>query len=326
MYLESPTIVKVEISFGNDILVKDYTAKLVKSLLISGNPNLKDVFARRESLPPKPIHITPLYTYSIDRSSEEKRERKVEAVYSRIVPRGSSARPPTVDEIRPVRIEAGRRYFFYVGTNIALLNEVLLGLSNIDGFVFGRERVFVDQLSYEIRYVDVERNSEEILETLKTAREKRMRVVFNSPTLLKDPLVVMRRRKRKLLLPLPEAILSTPLLMVLIDKGMVRKSIFMRCMIYVKSILDIPYTALKTINLVWYVYDNEVLPAMIGYIKYFIDYQTLQYAQSVMEIKCGLDFMELLSKTTILAQVYGVGDGRATGFGHVTIKINKTRK
>jgi len=322
VYLENPVIIKVNVSFRNDLRIKDYTAKLVKSLLISGNPSLKEIFAKGESLSPKPIHITPLYTYNVDRNSERKQEEKIEAIYSRFIPKKSVAKPPKINKLKPVKIEAGRKYFFYIGTNMKLLNDVLLGLYDINRFIFGKETVDIDQLSYEIRYVDVEKESEEILEILETAKENYMKVVFNSPTLLKDPLVVMRRKKKKLLLPLPEAILSTPFLMVLIDRGKVRRNIFIRCMRYVKSIFDIPYTTLKTINLVWYVYDNEVLPAMIGYVKYFIDYQILQYAQSVMEMKYGLDFMELLSKVTVLAQVYGVGDGRATGFGHVTIKMN----
>jgi len=60
---------------------------------------------------------------------------------------------------------------------------------------------------------------------------------------------------------------------------------------------------------------------MIGYVKYFIDYQVLQYVQSIMEMKYGLDFIKLLSRTLVLAQIYGVGDGRATGFGHVSFEI-----
>jgi len=225
--------------------------------------------------------------------------------------------------LKPVRIEAGKKYFFYIGTSMSLLNDVLIGLSNVGEYTFGKSTVYIDSLSYEIHYIDVDKESERIASLMEGQGEgvTSIKVTFESPTLLKDPLVIMRRKKKKLLLPLPEAILSVPFLMVLIDKGRTRRSIFLRCMRYVKSIFDIPYTVLKTVNLVWYVYDNEVLPAMIGYIKYFVDNQVLRYAQSIMETEYGLDFIEVLSKTIVLAQVYGVGDGRATEFGHVSFEI-----
>jgi len=323
-----PIVIKVQVVFERDIFIKDYTAKLVKSLLISGNPRLEEVFARGKNLPPKPIHITPLYTTSLSKDGKKKRE----TVYTKYIPKDSTAKPPKVSRLRPVRIETGKTYFFYIGTNLSLLSDVLLGLSNIGKFVFGKWVVDVENISYEIHYIDLEKESEEITNILlknigRNNKERlQVKIVFESPTLLKDPLAIMRKKKKKLLLPLPEAIFSVPMFMMLIDKGRFRSSVFLRCMRYLKSVFDIPYTVLKTVNLVWYVYDNEVLPAMIGYVKYFVDNQILQYVQSITKMKYNLDFMEILSKSIILAQVYGVGDGRATGFGHITIKMNTIQR
>jgi hypothetical protein len=316
MYMENPVVIKASVTFERDLYVKDYTAKLVKSLLISGNPELGELFSRAMAFPPKPIHLTPLYTHRIGR---ENQKRYIEPVYAKYIPSKPIAKPPDVNKLRPVRIEAGKEYFFYIGTNIKLMDNILLSLSNVNKFIFGNDVVAINQLRYEIEYVNVEKKAEEIRSILEASNKGYMKVIFNAPTLLKDPLVITRRKKRKLLLPLPEAVLSTSFFMTLIDMGRVRSSFFITCMRYIKSIFDIPYTVLKTINLVWYVYDNELLPALIGYVKYYIDSQLLRRIQKVVEMKHNLDFTDLLSKSMVLAQIYGSGDGRATGFGHVSI-------
>jgi len=312
MKYSQPAVIKVQVDFKQDIIVKDYTAKLVKSILIMGNPKLKEIFSKGKDLPPKPIHITPLYVES---------EHGIKAVYTKMIPKGSTARPPKFDELKSTKIKAEKKYFFYIGISLSLLKDVLLGLSNIGRFQFGKEIVDIDSIGYEIEYIDMEKESERVRKVLETEAGKSLKITFMSPTLLKDPLTIMRKKKKKLLLPLPEAIFCIPFFMILLDKGRLRRSIFLRCMRYVKSVFDIPYTALKTVNLAWYVYNNEVLPAMVGYVKYFIDKEVLRHAQHIMEMKYGLDFIELLSKVIVLAQVYGVGDGRATGFGHISIEI-----
>ncbi|MCS7139563.1 MAG: CRISPR system precrRNA processing endoribonuclease RAMP protein Cas6 [Candidatus Nezhaarchaeota archaeon] len=312
MYLEGPVRIKVTISFKRDFFVKDYTAKLVKSLLMASNPRLEEVFSPK-SFPPKPIHITPLYALGAGGG--------IEAIYAKSIA-DVMARPLRPSHVRPVRIRSDREYFFYIGCSLGLLEGILSGLMSPVRFSFGSEVLDVKELGYDVLHVDVERESREIAEALGRDGRKEVKVTFTSPTLLKDPLAVMRWRKKKLMLPIPEAVLATPIFMVLHDKGKLRKSIFHRLMIYVKSTFDIPYTALKTTNLVWYVYDNKALPALIGYVKYFIDDQALHRAQFVSESRYGLDFVESLSEAIVLARTYGVGDSRSAGFGHVTIDLS----
>jgi hypothetical protein len=316
VYIENPVVVKATVTFKQDLVVKDYTAKLVKTLLIAGNPELGEVFNRSSSIP-KPLHITPLYTYRQGRGGG-----KLESVYAKLISRDSDARPPSVDRIKPVRLKAGWEYFFYVGANSSLASSVLLALSNVDRFVFGNELVGIDKLQYEVEYVDVEREAKGIRGFLESPGEGCVKVVFASPTLLKDPLAVSRQRKKKVFMPLPEAVLSTPIYMLLADTGRLRQSVFRRLTLYVKSVLDTPYTALKSVNIVWYVYDNKPLPALIGYVKYYLDADALCKAQRVMEAKHRLDFTDILAKAITLARIYGVGDGRATGFGHTSILIS----
>jgi len=62
------------------------------------------------------------------------------------------------------------------------------------------------------------------------------------------------------------------------------------------------------------------VPGLIGYTKYFIDKQALTTAMN-NSAKHSIDIVNMLSKALALAKVYGVGTGRATGFGHISIQI-----
>jgi len=285
--------------------------------MVSGNPKLETLFSRGKGTVPKPIHITPLY---VVKNSDER------AYYCGKVAKGSAAKPPKLSELRPIRIEPNTPYRFYVGTSLELLDDVLLGLSNVGAFRFGNYLVYVSDITYEIKYVDLEREAEVIKkELIKSIYDKNvkmtLKVVFSSPTLLKDPLSLGRGRKRKSFLPLPESVFSTSFLMLLIESGKFKVSTYLRCMRYVKSVFDIPYTALKTVNIAWYVYNNKPLPALIGYVKYFIDPKVLDRANKITSVKYGIDLTDYISKSIILTKTYGIGDGRAAGFGHTKITI-----
>ena len=298
-----PVKIEVSLKTATTIRIPVYTAKLVKTLLINGNPELEALFSKEKTFPPKPFHITPLY-------------KGVRALYPHVVAKGRDARPPT-KVFKPVVVKAGEEYIFYIGCTLDLLKDILSSLMVIDEFEFKGEKVVVSHLSYRVQEVDVKREVEALTNSFLHA--KKLKVTFLSPSLFKDPLVLMRKKKKKLLLPLPEAVLSVPLLMTLISRGIYRTSLYLRAIRYLKSVLDIPYTVLKTVNLVWYVYDNNPLPALIGYVIYFVDYEMLNHVQMMMSMKYGLDFLELFAKAMVLAQVYGVGDGRTAGFGHVSI-------
>ena len=137
-------IINVQVVFGESSYVKDYTAKLVKTLLINGNPKLEEIFSKGKDLPPKPIHITPLYTTTTFKGGK----RRMKAVYTKFIPSSSTAKPPGLNKLKPVRIEAGKKYFFYIGTSMSLLNDVLIGLSNVGEYTFGKSTVYIDSLSY----------------------------------------------------------------------------------------------------------------------------------------------------------------------------------
>ncbi|RLE77837.1 MAG: hypothetical protein DRJ52_11005 [Thermoprotei archaeon] len=319
VFYKPAAVITVRIKFARSFTIKDYTSKLVKTSLIQADSKLEDIFAKGRDLPPKPIHITPLYTI------EKKRGKR--AIYAHVIAKGSTAKPPSVENIKPVTIKANKNYVFYIGSSVALLDTILSALLNLGTVVFGQEIVEISDVDYTVNYIDVDKESEKIKNKLEEICDKKeestskLKIVFESPTVLKDPLVIRRKKKKKILLPLPEAILSTPLLMTLVQRGLYKKTLFLRLSRYIKSIFDIPYTALKTVNLTWYVYNNKPLPALIGYIAYFIDCSILNHAQARINIKYRLNLLNLLSEAIVLAQVYGVGNGRAAGFGHISIRL-----
>jgi len=307
LYLENPVQVKVHVSFSRDFVVKDYTGKLVKSLLISGHPPLEKVFARGAGFPPKPIHVSPLYTDT---------EKGVRAVYSRWVAKDLMVRgPASAADVRPVRLTAERMYFFYVGTSAELLGKVLAALAEVSRFTFGHVEVEVSRLSYEVSYVNVEREAEETRKAIESTGQ--LKVVFESPTLLRDPLALYGSRF-KLLIPLPEAVLATPLMMYLLDTGRYRRSLLIKLAIYIRSALSIPYSAMGTTRVVWYVYNGKLLPAMIGYAKYHVNPDAVARSSAKLLSKYSLDLLDCIAKAVALSKVYGAGGGRASGFGHIS--------
>jgi len=76
------------------------------------------------------------------------------------------------------------------------------------------------------------------------------------------------------------------------------------------AVLQETHSALETVKRVFYIYRGKPLPGLFGYIKYRIN-------QDILTPEANI----LLSNTILHAQIMGIGSGRATGFGHVKIKI-----
>jgi len=311
VHILNPVSIKVRIVFENDFLIKDYTSKLVKSILISGSKTLEEIFTK-EKWEPKPIHITPLFKIEGSKKS---------AVYTRYIPSKETASPGGIlERLKPIKIYGGVEYVFYIGTPLDLENEFLNSLAGVDRVLFGKEHVVVKRVMIEKEYIDLQEESVKLSEKLVSRDVDSIKIIFESPAMLKDPLVVHRERKKKIFYPLPEAVLSTPIYMILVSQGRLRKSVYIKVLRYIKTIFDTPYTTLKTVNIAWLVYNNKLVPGLIGYTKYFIDKQALTMAMN-NSAKYNIDILDMLSKALALAKVYGVGTGRATGFGHISIQI-----
>jgi hypothetical protein len=309
--MEGPTQIKVFVKFSKSFKVMDYTGKFVKSLLISGCPHIEEVFAKASSFPPKPIHISPLYIHT---------EKGIRAVYPRWVPKGYIVKEVvSTAQVKPILIESGRTYFFYVGTSAGLLEKVLQALAGVDRFTFGHFKIAIDDLRYEVDYLDVNKEADKVRKALEDSNY--LKVVFSSPTLLRDPLALYKSKFR-VLIPLPEAVLATPLLMYLLDLGRYRRTLLLKLALFIRSALNLPYSTMETARTVWYVYDNKLLPAMIGYAKYYPNADVIARISTKVQSRYNLDFLDAISKAIALSKVYGLGSGRAAGFGHVSWEVS----
>ncbi|MEM1925013.1 MAG: CRISPR system precrRNA processing endoribonuclease RAMP protein Cas6 [Pyrobaculum sp.] len=270
-----------------------FTGKLVKSMLIGGNLKLKPFFEKASGGSPKLIHITPLYIEKVENGKP-----RTKCIHSLRYVNGSS------------------KYSFYVGfieTTTAVsptYNDVYNAILNLSGRKrFGTSVFNVELISVES--IDVVREAKKAVSDL--ARFGKIRVVFASPTLLRDP---FRIGKHKSLTPTPMNVFSTPVYVNLYLTGKLKQKNLIRTLIILHRLLNEPYSIHKTIKVIRLKYeeDKNPIPALIGYInlylnKHYLDLYTVK----------GMNTEALLEETFTTALTLGIGTSRATGFGHTKI-------
>lgn len=265
-----------------------FTGKLVKSLIIDANPALKRFFEKASGSSPKLIHVTPLYVES----------GKVRCVHSLNSVNGRG------------------RYTFYVGfieSEIAdspSFDSIYNAVLDISGRHRFKDRILdVELLSVEL--VNVNDNARIIVSSL--AKTGKLRVVFASPTLLRDPL---RAGKHKSLTPTPMNIFSTPVYVNLYLSGRLRQKSFIRTLVMLHRLLNEPYSIHRTAKVVKIRYDGgkNPIPALIGYVNLFLNRG--YYEQYTAR---GINIESLLQETLATMLAIGTGTSRATGFGHIAL-------
>ncbi|ADG91071.1 hypothetical protein Tagg_0798 [Thermosphaera aggregans DSM 11486] len=276
-----------------------FTSKLVKTMLIRGDPSLASVFEPRAGDPPKPVHTTPLF--SVDENG------RLRCVYS-YVRCGQSSTAKCSGRVEPVRLEG--RYHFYLGfsTSVLELDRVLAALDKGAGcFEFAGKQVCVslDAINVADPSATASKIAEKVLET------GRVKITLASPAMLRDP---FKRAKHKALIPTVMNLFSTPLYTMLVEKGLYGFKAFRRQIVMLHRVFNEPYTVLKTVNLKWVVYKKKPEPTLTGYVNLYVNKHYLErYSEQ-------LDMKEYLAELTAHAITLGVGVGRATGFGHVFVE------
>lgn len=264
-----------------------FTGKLVKSLLIDGNPALRRFFEKTAGAAPKLVHVTPLYVES----------SKVRCVHYF----GD--------------VTGNIRYAFYVGFIEAdnydspRFDDVYRALVNVNGrHRFRDSHLDVELLSVES--IDVNRASERVVSDL--LRTGKVRVVFASPTLLRDP---FRRGKHKSLVPTPMNIFSTPVYVNLYLSGRLRQRLFIKALLVLHRLLNEPHSAFRTTRIIKVKYDDgkNPIPALIGYVNLYLNRSYHEHYATK-----GLSVESLLRETLTTMLTVGTGTSRATGFGHIT--------
>lgn len=272
-----------------------FTGKLVKSLLIDGNPRLKLFFEKASGGTPKLVHVTSLYVERVERG-----KLHVKCIHSLKNLNGFS------------------RFSFYVGfveTATAVsptVDEVYSALLNLSGHHrFGANVFDVELVSVES--IDVVKEAKKAVQDL--ARLGKMRVVFSSPTLLRDP---FRVGKHKSLTPTPMNIFSTPVYVNLYLMGRLRWRLLIRMLVALHRLLNEPYSIHETTKVIQIRYseDKKPIPALIGYVNLYLNKHYLDlYAAK------GVGIEALLEETFATTLALGTGTSRATGFGHTIISI-----
>lgn len=265
-----------------------FTGKLVKSLIIDANPVLKKFFEKTPGGVPKLVHITPLYVEL----------GKVRCIHSLS------------------GIDDGGRFTFYVGfiesetTDSPSFNDIYNAVLNITGRHRFRDKVLNIEL-LSIESVDVNSNVKDIVSGL--IKNGKLKVIFASPTLLKDP---FRVSKHKSLTPTPINIFSTPVYINLYLSGRLKQKPFIRTLIILHRLLNEPYSIHRTVKVIKIKYDEDKnpIPALIGYVNLFFNKE--YYEQYTSR---GINIEKLLQETLSTMLTLGTGTSRATGFGHVAI-------
>ncbi|WP_390529230.1 CRISPR system precrRNA processing endoribonuclease RAMP protein Cas6 [Sulfurisphaera ohwakuensis] len=284
--LYSLHLIRVHVS---RFITTDYTGKFVKAMLIQANPELEEIFEKKlKEANPKPIRITPLLRYS--------KKEKNNGLTSTPLPTLAIYPKSNTNVEEKIPLEIGGEYYFLVGINNSLkpqLSRALINLSSGLIMKYGDFEVKVKMREYQLVEVNDPPSN---FSTLK--------IKFISPALFRDPfsyIAKVENDKLKRFLPIPPVIFSVnvyELLRVRYGKTIIRLGYAFR------ETPDI----LRNIRIIWYNYDNKLLPGVIGYAK-FIRRQKLR--REVIE-----DFKKILKH----AQIMGVGTSRGTGFGYTIIE------
>lgn len=278
-----------------------FTGKLVKTLVLRSNPDLSKFFEPSKAGPPKLIHISPLFRLD---------GNDVRCEYSFVECRGGLM---AKCDGEPSIVSLDGVYGFYLGfhRDVASYSEVLSNLvNNIQGcFEFMNQKVCTEPLEFE--YVDAvaagRRLAGEVLET------GGVKIVFSSPVMLRDPLKPMG--KFKSFTPTPMNVFATPIYSLLYARGLYSVKRFRLELLRLHRIFNETYTLFKSLRLKWVYYNLKPEPALTGFVNYRLNRDYLGFLREK-----GVVVEEWLGSILAYTIALGVGAGRATGFGHVSIK------
>jgi len=297
-----------------------FTGKLVKSLLIDANPRLKPLFQKISGAEPKLIHITPLYRND---------NGKITCVYSRVVKSNQSRRTERKEEKEKInvgKVRVNGRYKFYIGfieaEGIGWFDSIYNTVLNVSGrHVFSNHLFEVDLVS--LKTIDVNQYATSFIQDILKQGEKtegkarrKIKIVFSSPTLLRDP---FRSAKHKSLIPTPTCVFSTPIYTYLYLTGRLTLRNFYNLTVFTHRVFNEAHTIYDTTRRVWVLYEQgkNPIPAIAGYVNYHLNQTYYE------KYKARFDITTFLEEIFKIMTALGTGTSRATGFGHILLRISE---
>ena len=284
-----------------------FSGKLVKTILTRSIPRLEEFFRPTMGSTPKLLHISPLYRV--------KNNREVECVYSYAVCRKTSAYVKCIDALKPVTLNG--RYYFYIGFHQSVENvtDVLNALLNYNEcFEFMNQKVCAEVVEIEAwNAVELGKNL-----VARVMNSGGLKLVFASPTMLRDPLRI--GGKYKTYLPTPETVFATPVYAKQIAEGEYAIKKFRSELLRLRRLFHETYSVLKSVMVKWVYYGGRPEPALVGYVNYRVNFEYFDF------LKQGLNVEDWLGEIFAYMLALGVGAGRAAGFGHVELKPLAERK
>ncbi len=275
-------VAKVGVVVSEPAVLPPFTGKVVKSLLIRANPDLEKIFRQGVPGQPKPLHVTPL-GYRGGRG--------------RTIYLWKKAGDPE----KVIIAQPGTRYFFIVSYSEEVADQVTEALLSL-----GETRLFNTRwITTGIETVMRILPSPEPPIRLEGARA--VKVMLRTPVQPIDP---YRKTMYKRLNVLPGIMFSY-------NAGEITRMYrrgpdYWRILDILNYVLAESRTYWKTIRQVDVQYDNKKIPALTGYIKYWVNLENT-----------GQDEKLLVENILAHAEVMGAGSSRSIGLGHIEIKIEK---
>ncbi|MEM0000498.1 MAG: CRISPR system precrRNA processing endoribonuclease RAMP protein Cas6 [Desulfurococcaceae archaeon] len=195
------------------------------------------------------------------------------------------------------------------------IHDVVQALANYaDCFEFMDKRICVKVLGIE--FLDA---YEFGLNIAKKALESGgIKVIFSSPTMLRDPLRTSGRFKT--LLPSPFNVFAAPVYTILYTRGLCSVRRLRTELLRLHRLFNETYSALGGVKVRWVYYGRRPEPALVGYVNYRVNFEYFDF------LKQGLNVEDWLGEIFAYMLALGVGAGRAAGFGHVELKPLAERK
>lgn len=279
-----------------------YTGKLVKTILINAYPIMKKLFEPSRGSAPKPLHVSPIYRV--------KEDGRVECLYSYAICR-DKGKPIIKCEGPPRPVILDGSYFFYFGFHSSLIDPFEFVNAIVDHsscFEFINQKICVSIREVEI--YDPTEISKDIVSNV--SKHGGLKIVFSSPTILRDPL--RTRGKFKTFLPTPENVFASPLYVALYVQGRLTHGKFRKELLRVRRLFNETYSVLSSVKIRWIYYSSRPEPALVGFVNYRLNNDYLEF------LRQKINPNEWLNDMISYAITLGVGAGRATGFGHVFVK------